>query len=188
MIVDKHSKEIKVKVLYWGPTGSGKTTNLVHLSRFGRIEPTLMLDRSGSTVYFDLVILEENWHDYRIVYTIFASCGQDYYAPLRKLIIEKTDFVVFVLDSKRSRLEENIDSFNELITLIGKDVPIIIQANKRDLEDKLSIEEIRANIGDNYSIIEAIAVDGVGVTETFSTVRDSVKPMLSSLLESKENL
>jgi len=188
VIVDNYNREIKVKILYWGPTGSGKTTNLLHLSKLGRIEPTLMLDRSGSTVYFDLLIVEEEWRNYKIIYTIFASCGQDYYAPLRKLIMEKVDFVVFVLDSKKGRLEENVASFNELISLVGSDVPILIQANKRDLEDKLSLDEIKDAIGDNYSVIEAIAIDGVGVNETFSTVRDSVKLMLSTLLKGRDNL
>lgn len=179
MVFNHYSKEVRVKVLYWGPHGAGKTTNLKFIAnKIGTIKHTFLVDSYGSTIFFDYVEVTETFGGYNICYSLFASPGQSYYQALRKLLIPGTDFVVFIFDSSVDRISDNMASFEELEDLLlKKKIPFVVQANKRDLEKVVSIEEIE-KMFPGIPVIDAVAIDGTGVERTFEHVSLYVKSLL----------
>jgi hypothetical protein len=179
--VNKLAREIVLKIAYHGPGLGGKTTNL------RIIADTLPADRHGDiltldtaterTLFFDFlpVTLGEaaGWSTRLHLYTV---PGQMYYGASRKLILKGVDVLVFVVDSQESRLTDNEQSellitndFRE-IRLDPKDIPLVVQFNKRDLKDRLPLEVLQERFNPRgVPAHEAIARHGIGVMETLRT-------------------
>jgi signal recognition particle receptor subunit beta len=114
---------------------------------------------------------------YKIKYLLYASPGKEALRLARELVISGTDGIVFVVDSDKTRLEDNIESLLELRKLLENhgivfgDIPIVFQYNKRDLPAVLPVEELRKKLNiDNFPGIEAEAISGKGVFETFKEI------------------
>ncbi|MBD3352588.1 MAG: hypothetical protein GF364_13955 [Candidatus Lokiarchaeota archaeon] len=159
-------KKIYLKVLYWGPAAGGKTTAVDSLFRLCKEQekewiPTGNLTKiamaSGSTLYFDRGIFQSRkqtnifWHCYTVA-------GQSRFGPLRKKVFAGTDGVVFVADSQRSRMQDNIDSLKELKRVaqgnLIKQIPLLIMLNKRDLDDIIEVKEWEEIMKDEGLIYE----------------------------------
>jgi len=176
----KNGNELSLKIVYWGPEQSGKTENIVQLNRLlgdcGRL--VTLIGEDGFTIYFDFlspVIALKN--GYKARYLLFAAPGKEAFKLARELVIQGTDGVVFVADSDPKRLKDNKDSFYELLSLLKEHekvfgrVPIVIQYNKRDLHSALPIEKLKRELGfEDYPYVEAEAVNGKGVIETFELI------------------
>ncbi len=148
--------EVYIKMLFWGPAGSGKTTAVDTLYRLSRernndeIEPTGTLTKiamaSGSTLYFDRGIFQSK-KQRKIFYHVYTVAGQARFSPLRKKIFVGTDGVVFVFDAQRSRLEDNIESLKELKNVAENKLvsvlPLLIMLNKQDLPDTFKKAEVQ---------------------------------------------
>ena len=149
----KVHKRINLKFVYWGCVSSGKTTaadTLYNLCKKqdGDFIPIGNLTKinmsSGATLYFDKGTfqfkIQKNIH-----FHYYTVAGQTRFRPLRKRIFNGTDGVIFVVDSQRSRLQDNIDSLKELKRVAGKSliqkIPMLVMLNKRDLDDLISIDE-----------------------------------------------
>jgi len=178
--------EISLKIVYWGPEQSGKTENIVQLNGLfnnsGRL--VTLVGEDGSTVYFDFfnpVITLKN--GCKAKYLLFAAPGREAFKLSRELVFQGTDGIVFVVDSDQNRLEDNRNSLMELLNLLGEhkktfgEVPVVIQYNKRDLPTALSIEKLKEELGlENYPYVEAEAIKGKGVVETFRLIaKESLK-------------
>jgi len=178
--------ELSLKIVYWGPKGSGKTENIKKLAEMfdnaGRL--VTLVGEDGSTIYFDfLAPVVKLKNGYTVKYLLFASPGRKAFKLSRQLVLQGTDGVVFVVDSDQNRLEDNKKSLLELLDLMkehkktfGK-IPIVVQYNKRDLLTTMSIEELcgELNFG-NYPHVEAETIRGIGVLETFKLIsRESLK-------------
>jgi signal recognition particle receptor subunit beta len=174
------TKEITVKVVYYGPGLSGKTTNLQYLHHTinsgtkGKL--VSLPTESDRTLFFDLLPINlGKIRDFTLRYQLYTVPGQVRYNATRKLVLKGADAVVFVADSQQEMREQNIESFknmreNLIANNINPDViPLILQYNKRDLPNILSIPELTKDLNENnrYKCIEAIAVDGTGVEDTF---------------------
>jgi signal recognition particle receptor subunit beta len=176
--INYQDKEIAFKIVYYGPGLSGKTTNLMYIhnaldkDRKGEI---IILDTEEErTLFFDFFPLElGRIEGYSVRFNMYTVPGQVFYEASRRLILEGADGVVFVADSQKSRLEDNLESFGMLqSSLAGFGVdwqgfPLVLQYNKRDLPDLLPIGSLEGELGLNgIPTFEAVATAGQGVLET----------------------
>ncbi|GAB6075445.1 GTP-binding protein [Desulfurobacterium crinifex] len=178
-IINHGKKEINLKIVYWGTGLGGKTENVIQLSKIlGCPEPIILSTEKGRTLFFDFNPIEKELpNGHKVRFSIFTTPGQVIYAGARKLLLEGIDGIVFVADSQEKRHESNIISMEELTRELEKrgtsieEVPLVIQYNKRDLPKILPVETLRADLNPfNRPDLEAIAVKGIGVKETFNEI------------------
>jgi len=178
-IINHGKKEINLKIVYWGTGLGGKTENVIQLSKIlGCPEPIILSTEKGRTLFFDFNPIEKELpNGYKVRFSIFTTPGQVIYAGARKLLLEGIDGIVFVADSQEKRHESNIVSMEELIKELERrgtsieEIPLVIQYNKRDLPKILPVETLRADLNPfNRPDLEAIAVKGIGVKETFNEI------------------
>lgn len=179
--LDFRTRELTIKLVYYGPALSGKTTNLQSLHRVVDREATgrlMTLDtKDDRTLFFDLLPLNfkaKSGVSVRI--KVFTVPGQAIHASTRRLVVQGADGVVFVADSQRNETQNNTTAFLDLKSnleangLTLKSMPVVIQFNKRDLppESIRSNEELQelARRG-KEPVYLAVATQGTGVVETF---------------------
>lgn len=177
-LINMAKREINCKIVYYGIGLSGKTTNLhfIHRSVDPRDVGSMMsIDtETERTLYFDLLPLNVGKvHGFDIRFQLYTVPGQVLYQQTRISVLKGADCVVFVADSQASKLQENIDSFQELneqLKRMGKqpgDFPLILQWNKRDLPNILPVPVLEQYLNPYRSpSFEAVAVAGRGVVES----------------------
>ena len=179
MQLDFQARELTVKLVYYGPALSGKTTNLqaVHrlLSPDGRGRLMTLETRDDRTLFFDLLPLTfDTSSGLTVRIKLFTVPGQVIHNSTRKLVLQGADGVAFIADSQAQEIRANQASFKDLRRNLrenGMDpakMPLVIQYNKRDLPNIRSEEDIRrmAAMGKEPTYL-ATATHGAGVTETF---------------------
>ena len=172
-LLDPQRQCIVVRVIYDGPAFAGKTTNLKALARSLGSEVYSGEEAEGRTLYFD-------WVDYvgglfegmPIRCQIVGVPGQRVLESRRRLLLETADVAVFVADSRPGQLAENVRSFDFLRQVVAPLTPpvgFVVQANKRDVEEAISLEALRDALGGETALAmtEAVAECGDGVRETF---------------------
>ena len=173
------AREITLKIVYYGPARSGKTTNLHQLHDMLADQSAgdmVTLDtQDDRTLYFDFLPVEFGVEgDIKVKLKLFTVPGQVLHRSTRRVVLAGADAVAFVADSQRDQASANAYSYRDLeanLRANGLDIdriPQVVQFNKRDLEDIKPLEEIRtAWEGTGIPTIPASAVDGAGVVETF---------------------
>src|SRR5262245_61991396 len=176
------NKEIQCKIVYYGPGMSGKTTNLelVHSKtpNESRGELTSIATTGERTLYFDYMPLDLGAiAGIRTKFQLYTVPGQIYYKSTRRLVLQGVDGIVFVADSSASKLEENRESMKDLeenLREMGRsvtDLPIVIQYNKRDLPDAMSIEDLEKQVNVHaFPHFEAVAPTGQGIFPTLKAL------------------
>ena len=186
MFINYGSQEINLKIVYYGPGLSGKTTNLEYV--FSHIDPKLRSNlvtlntREERTLYFDFMQLGFAPIKGKIPkFNLYTVPGQVYYKFSRKIILRGVDGVVFVADSQKDRMADNLDSLLDLernLIELGhslQKVPWVIQYNKRDLPDVVPLEILESKLnffGAPY--FESVARDGVQVFPTLKRILTDV--------------
>lgn len=185
------AKEISVKIVYYGPALSGKTTNLqiIHrkIPQQSKSDMVSLATETDRTLFFDFLPLDLGTiKGFAIKFQLYTVPGQVYYNATRKLVLRGVDGIVFVADSAADKMEENLESFQNMednLTEYGykrETIPIILQYNKRDLPNALTCDEIDKNLNKyNYQWNEACAVKGSGVFETLKIIGKSVVDQLN---------
>jgi signal recognition particle receptor subunit beta len=176
------TKEITLKIVYYGPGLSGKTTNLQYLHSVLNPETKGKLlslsTEADRTLFFDFLPVElGKIRDFSIRFQLYTVPGQVRYNATRKVVLKGADAVVFVADSQHEMREQNIESFSNMRenlysnNINPDELPVVLQFNKRDLKNIAAIDELNRdlNAGD-YPVIEASAVSGAGVEDTFKLV------------------
>ena len=175
-------KEVNVKVVYYGPGLSGKTTNLqqIHdgIKPDHRGKLVSLATQTDRTLFFDFMPLElGSLGGYKIRLHLYTVPGQVHYNATRKLVLKGVDGVVLVADSQKAMTDANLESVLNLeknLQSYGKslaDLPHVIQANKRDLDEVISMEEINSMLNHHGGIVtEAVASEGTGVMETLTEI------------------
>ena len=183
-------KEVNCKVVYYGPGLSGKTTNLevVHSKapKTNVGELTSIATEGDRTLFFDFLPLSlGSVAGMTTKFQIYTVPGQVYYNSTRKLVLQGADGIVFVADSRRGKMDENLESLANLeenLLEYGMDIetiPLVLQYNKRDLPDVYSNEELDEKLNKyNSPTFEAVAVTGEGV---FPTMKKLSQMVLESL-------
>ncbi|MHA2281851.1 MAG: GTP-binding protein [Promethearchaeota archaeon] len=177
LIVDHSNKTLNLKVVYYGPALSGKTTAILALfSHFGKPEAVERIENTVlRTLFFDYGTLSFQTSEWITKIHVYATTGQDYYAITRPITLEAVDGIIVVLDSQKKVYKRYLASWNELLYLYGEsaidDLPIIIAFNKQDVTYKLKVEpfleEINAFTFDMVNIKFWIAISGEGILGSF---------------------
>ncbi len=182
MFINWATQEITLKIVYYGPGLSGKTTNLKYI--YQHLDPSLrgnlvtLNTREDRTLFFDFLQLEFG----KILgkkprFNLYTVPGQVYYAQSRKLILAGVDGIVFVADVQKDRLNDNLDTLLDLEqNLIGmgktlESFPWVLQLNKVDLPNKIDKKLLQQKLN-FFSVpqFESIATRGVGVLQTLKSV------------------
>lgn len=176
---------IQFKIVYWGPGESGKTTNFFRLKeKFHHTKLTegYSIETSeGRTLWQDSVFLSFkftiNNKKYNIITQIVTCTGQERFLSTREYVLDGADGIIFIADSHKEMKEQNRRSFRELVSFTQhKDIPYVVQLNKRDLEDAISLEDFKKLLGlpkeetypDGSSIVyPAVALNGENVVDCF---------------------
>lgn len=190
-MINYASREINCKIVYYGPGLGGKTTNLEYI--YQRVNPETrgkmisLATETERTLFFDFLPVDLGTiRGFKTRFHLYTVPGQVYYNASRKLILKGVDGVVFVADSQVERTDANIDSMHNLYENLAehgydlREIPFVIQYNKRDLPNIVSVEELRAELNpDAVPDFEAVAVKGIGVFDTLKAVSKLVIKSLS---------
>lgn len=187
-----------LKVVYWGPGRSGKTTNLKWLH--GRLRPELRgkfidLDTPGErTLYFDLLPLNLAPPGAPPVQLrLYTVPGQPRFRLTRKLVLDEVAGIVFVWDARARRLTANLASLIEMRETLAEmgiswaDVPRVIQYNKLDLADRIppeQLDHVLERMGERGPRFQSVATKGTGVLETLSAITGAAVRRHQARLES----
>jgi signal recognition particle receptor subunit beta len=181
--VDHARRELRLKLVYYGPGLGGKTTNLEQIHRRSRPEmrgKLVTLRHAGErTLFFDLLpIALGAFKGYSVRVHLCTVPGQIAQEAVRQLVLRGVDGVVMVVDSQRQRLGDNLESIRDLNANLRRQgvdpdaLPMAVQYNKRDLPDALDLERLRAalRVPAEVAQFEAVASQGRGVFETFKGI------------------
>lgn len=180
--VNYNSKEINCKIVYFGPSMSGKTTNLQYI--YSQSHPdgkgkmiSLQTDQER-TLFFDFLPLAlGTLRGFKIRFHLYTVPGQSYYDASRKLILRGVDGIVFVSDSQVTRMEANLESLSILRENLEEQgyeidkIPLVFQYNKRDLPNVCPVAEMAKVLNSRgHPAFEAVASNGNGVLETLKSL------------------
>lgn len=176
------SREINCKIVYYGPGLCGKTTNLQYIyqktAADAKGKMISLATETERTLFFDFLPLAlGEIRGFKTRFHLYTVPGQVFYDASRKLILKGVDGVVFVADSQEERYDANIESMDNLrfnLQEQGYDldkIPFLIQYNKRDLPNTMSVDELRRDLNpQGVPDFEACASTGEGVFETLKAV------------------
>ena len=152
-IINQSTKELQVKVVYYGPAMGGKTTNLVQVhdhvqTQAGNKGKLVSLATSSDrTLFFDFLPIEAmTIKGFKTKFQLYTVPGQVIYNTTRQLVLRGVDGIVFVADSQYEKMPENVESFQNLVDNLASlklniaDIPYILQYNKRDLPNAAPVE------------------------------------------------
>jgi mutual gliding-motility protein MglA len=180
--VNVPSREIFVKIVYYGAGLCGKTANVEHLHarapEAARGNLLSLKTESERTLFFDFMPLEVGRiRGYRVRLHLYTVPGQVFYRASRKLILKGVDGVVFVVDSQSARLEANVEALEDLgdnLAELGQslgDLACVVQYNKRDLPEIEPVSRLRALCNPmGVPEVESSAKSGAGVMQTLQVV------------------
>ena len=186
MFINWRLREINLKIVYYGPSLSGKTTSLEYIhSRTNperRGELVSLKTREDRTLYFDYMQFEMGAiSGLKPRFNIYTVPGQVYYRGTRKLVLKGVDGLVFVADSQIRRLHENVEAIKDLYEDLVElgfspgELPIILQCNKRDLPEIMPVQSIKEQLGLNgIPTFESVALEGIGVLEGLKSIVNRV--------------
>lgn len=176
--LNNEAREIAVKVVYYGPALSGKTTNLQAL--YQKIEPSvrgrlMTLDtKDDRTLFFDMLpVFFKTAAGLKVKLKLYTVPGQVIHESTRRIVLQGTDAIAFVADSRRSEAASTLAYWNNMLKnleangLDYRTLPIVVQLNKKDLPDTRGDDEL----ADLRKVIQpptvpAVAIRGEGVVET----------------------
>lgn len=186
MFINWALQEINLKIVYYGPGMSGKTTNLEYIH--SKMDPSLagelvsLKTKEDRTIFFDFLQLEVGRiKGKKPKFNLYTVPGQVYYASSRKVILNGVDGIVFVADSQKHRMDGNIETLLDLENNLREDghsldtFPWVIQYNKRDLPDVETVENLQKRLNYfNVQHFEAVGIKGVGVFDTLKAIINKV--------------
>ncbi|MBD3193692.1 MAG: hypothetical protein GF317_01455 [Candidatus Lokiarchaeota archaeon] len=189
MIFDYENKVIQVKIVFYGPAMSGKTTSMKFLfNYFNKSENMHSIESSmGRTLFFDFGVLEFKGSVWDLKLLVYSATGQDFYASTRPATLRGVDGIIFVMDSQKEHLQRNVQSWRELKLFFGEnfhDMPIVATLNKYDKENisKITQSDILSKLNHKTSkplnFIKTEAINGKGILETFQLLIQLIFPEL----------
>ena len=146
-IINQATKELQVKIVYYGPAKCGKTTNLEQVHANVQVanpdakgKMVSLATSSDRTLFFDFFPLEAMAiKGFKTKFQLYTVPGQVIYNTTRQLVLRGVDGIVFVADSQYDKMAENVESFQTLIDNVKSqklnldDIPYVLQYNKRDM-------------------------------------------------------
>ena len=185
MQLDFQTRQLTIKLVYYGPALSGKTSNLQAIHRLiapDRRSRLMTLEtRDDRTLFFDLLPLSfKTKSGLTVRIKLFTVPGQVIHVSTRRLVLQGADGVAFIADSQLNEARSNQESFRDLQRNLKENgfdpakMPLVIQYNKRDLPNIRGEKEIEKMAARGMEpVYLAIATKGVGVIETFLGLADA---------------
>src|SRR2546423_8808303 len=180
------TKEITAKIVYYGPGLCGKTTNLQFiyesLPSNNKSKMLSLATKTDRTLFFDFLPLDlGKIRGMRTKLQLYTVPGQVYYNSTRQLVLKGADGVVFVADSQDFALDANLESMQNLEDNLKRqgvrirEIPLVMQYNKRDLPNALAIADIDKDLNKlGAPKFESVATTGLGVEETLKGITQLV--------------
>ena len=190
-MINYASREINCKLVYYGPGLGGKTTNLEYV--YNKINPDTrgklisLATEQERTLFFDFLPVDlGSIRGFKTRFHLYTVPGQVYYNASRRLILKGVDGIVFVADSLAERMDANLASMQNLYENLAdygydpRQLPMVLQYNKRDLRGTVPVEELSAQLNPGgLQEYEAVATEGEGVFDTLRAVSKQVIKALS---------
>ena len=198
VLVNYTTRELTAKLVFYGPGLCGKTTNLQYI-----FENLLPPDRRGKmvslntetdrTLFFDFLPLEIGTiRGLKTRLQLYTVPGQVHYNATRKIVLKGADGIVFVADSQVTAREGNIESYKNMKQNLAehgldlRNVPFVLQFNKRDLPNVMPVEQMAADLNEfNVPFWDAVAVQGIGVEDTLKGLVRLVMKNLAGRFQSE---
>ncbi|MFN8667651.1 MAG: GTPase domain-containing protein [Gemmatimonadaceae bacterium] len=191
-IVNYASREITCKIVYYGPGRSGKTTNLHYIydrvpdGRRGSM--VSLATQNERTLFFDFLPLDLGTiSGFKTRFQLYTVPGQIYYRATRKLVLTGADGVVFVADSQRRQLDENIESLRDMHEVLAEQgvdartLPLVLQYNKQDLPRELICTPRALDDALNFRGVPSFPADALVGNGVFETLRKASELVLRRL-------
>ena len=182
---DNEYRQIKIKIVYYGPALGGKTTCLQQIHRMvdpqRRTRLYSLNTANDRTLFFDLLALDlGRIRGYRLTLQLYTVPGQVQYNATRRAVLAGADGIVFVADSQEAKRDENRESLENLwenLRANGLDrrtMPLVFQYNKRDLDPILAVQDLEADLNPSGApAFPSVAIRGEGVMEAFAAITDA---------------
>ncbi len=193
-VVNYQAREITCKIVYYGPGRSGKTSNLQYIHRrvpAARRGDMMSLATQGDrTLFFDFLPIDlGSISGFTTRFQLYTVPGQVYYRSTRRLVLQGADGVVFVADSQRRQMPENIESLRDLHEALAgqgvdaRSVPLVMQYNKQDLPADMILSAHAMDEHLNFRGVPGFPSDalrGEGVFEALRRVSEMVLRRLAA--------
>jgi signal recognition particle receptor subunit beta len=180
------TKEITAKIVYYGPGLCGKTTNLQFvydsLPSNNKSKMLSLATKTDRTLFFDFLPLDlGKIRGMRTKLQLYTVPGQVYYNSTRQLVLKGADGIVFVADSQDFAVDANLESLQNLEDNLKRqgirirEIPVVMQYNKRDLPNALAVEELDKEVNKlNAPHFPSVATTGIGVEDTLKGITQLV--------------
>jgi GTPase SAR1 family protein len=179
MIIDYGNNTVGLKIVFFGPAMSGKTTairwifgSLDYAQKLTSVENTV-----GRTMFMDFGVLPlELSPSWALNLNVWSATGQDFYKSTREVVLVGADGFVFVADAQPQFLDENLASWRELLSFMdeseNEQMPIAVFLNKTDLDSAVAEDRLRSHLSipDSIPVFAGIARQGLNVLDTFQWV------------------
>ena len=185
-LINQATKEIQLKIVYYGPPQGGKTTNLekvhaeVDAAPDAKGKLTSLATNSDRTLFFDFLPLETTViRGFKTKFQLFTVPGQVIYNTTRQLVLRGVDGLVFVADSQYEKMEENVQTFANMIQNLETlnqsldNIPYVLQYNKRDLPNAAPVDYLDYLLNNRDIQVPSFsssAVKGEGIFETLNMI------------------
>ncbi|MFX1294504.1 MAG: ATP/GTP-binding protein [Promethearchaeota archaeon] len=185
MIIDFGSRTVQSKIVFYGCAMSGKSTGLKELYKNLNGDNTLVSietshQKNKRTLFYDYGSFDLKFGIWKLKLNLWTATGQDFYCATRTTVLEGTDGIIFMIDSRKNLFEENKKSWNELKAFFGERlehvIPVVICLNKRDLSDLISINYLKENlnISSKTPIFETIAIQNHNIYPAFKSLFENI--------------
>lgn len=178
---------MRLKIVYFGSSLAGKSTNVKKLYEMLRERGIVKGDMISMetdeqrTLFVEMFISSINIEGIDLEIKTLTTPGQFRLHPLRKVILKDVDGLVFVVDSQKERERVNFLTMRETAAVLKEEgrnlfeVPVVVQYNKRDMPTAMPIEDMETMFNPwGTDFVEAVAVKGAGVVETFMKIVKNV--------------
>jgi signal recognition particle receptor subunit beta len=188
--VNYATKNLAIKIVYYGPGLSGKTTNLrfiyFKLEASYRGEFICLETETERTFFFDLLPIKAGLiGEFKVHFQLMTVPGQAFYEASRKSVLKGADGIVFVADSQIPLLDANLENFDGLRrnclehNIDLNQIPLVFQYNKRDLNYLIPVETFNNLLNPRrLPFVEAAAINGVGVFESLREISKLTVPVV----------
>jgi small GTP-binding protein len=195
-IINQATKELQVKIVYYGPAKCGKTTNLEQIHTNVQVpnaeskgKMVSLATSSDRTLFFDFMPLEAMAiKGFKTKFQLYTVPGQVIYNTTRQLVLRGVDGIVFVADSQYDKMEENVESFKNLVENLKTmklnidDIPYVLQYNKRDMPSVAPVEYMDFLLNNREVQVPAFTAAAVKCDGVFETMNMIVRMLLHKFI------
>ena len=196
-IINQATKELQVKIVYYGPAMGGKTTNLVKVheniqtaQEKGKL--VSLATSSDRTLFFDFLPIEAvAIKGFKTKFQLYTVPGQVIYNTTRQLVLRGVDGIVFVSDSQYEKMQENVESFANLednlrtLKMNLADIPYVLQYNKRDLPNVAPVEYMEFLLNNREVQVPSFAASASKCEAVFETLNMITRMLLHKFINER---